>query len=72
MGGKRPRLAAFLRGESNDITAAHQELAMEWAGVAGPNGRGYYDGDKAGNRASVSATRVRQALIAARKELSGR
>lgn len=72
MGGKRPRLAAFLRGESNDITAAHQELAMEWAGVAGPDGRGYYDGDKAGNKASVSATRVRQALIAARKELSGR
>lgn len=72
MGGKRPRLAAFLRGESNDINAAHQELAMEWAGVAGPNGRGYYDGDKAGNKASVSATRVRQALMAARKELSGR
>jgi hypothetical protein len=45
---------------------------MEWAGVAGPSGRGYYDGDKAGNRASVSAERVRQALIQARKQISGR
>lgn len=69
---KRPRLAAYLRGESNDITGAHQDLSMEWAGVAGPSGRGYYDGDKAGNRASVSAERVRQALIQARKQISGR
>jgi len=72
LGGKRERLAAYLRGESNDLTGAHQDLSMEWAGVAGPNGRGYYDGDKAGNRASVGAARVRQALIAARKQLSGR
>jgi hypothetical protein len=72
MGGKRPALARYLRGESNDLNAAHQELSMEWAGVAGPSGRGYYDGDSAGNRASVGAARVRQALIAARKQLSGR
>jgi hypothetical protein len=71
MGGKRPALAAYLRGESNDINAAHRELSMEWAGVAGPGGRGYYDGDSAGNRASVGAARVRQALMAARRQLSG-
>jgi hypothetical protein len=72
LGGKRERLAAYLRGESNDLSGAHQDLSMEWAGVKGPNGRGYYDGDKAGNKASVDAERVRQALIAARKQLSGR
>jgi hypothetical protein len=72
LGGKRPALAAYLRGESNDIAAAHQDLSMEWAGVEGPSGRGYYDGDSAGNRASIGAARVRQALIAARKQLSGR
>jgi hypothetical protein len=72
LGGKRPALAAYLRGESNDINAAHQEISMEWAGVAGPSGRGYYDGDSAGNKASIGAARVRQALIAARKQLSGR
>jgi hypothetical protein len=71
MGGKRPRLAAYLRGESNDLTGAHQELSMEWAGVAGPSGRGYYDGDSAGNRASVGAARVRQSLVNARRQLSG-
>ena len=71
MGGKRPALAAYLRGQSNDINAAHRDLSMEWAGVAGPNGRGYYDGDSAGNRASVGAARVRQALMAARRQLSG-
>jgi hypothetical protein len=71
-GGKRPTLAAYLKGQSNDLNGAHQELAMEWAGVQGPNGRGYYDGDAAGNRASVGAARVRAALIAARRSLSGR
>ena len=69
---KRPKLAAYLRGESNDLNAAHLELSMEWAGVAGPSGRGYHDGDEAGNRASVESQRVREALIAARKQFSGK
>lgn len=72
LGGKRPKLAAYLRGESNDLNGAHRELALEWAGVKGPNGRGAHDRDAAGNLASVSADRVRQALIAARQQLSGR
>jgi hypothetical protein len=69
---KRPKLAAYLRGESNDLNAAQLELSMEWAGVVGPSGRGYYDGDKAGNRASVESQRVRESLIAARKQFSGK
>ena len=72
MGGKRPRLAAYLSGKSNDLNGAHQDLAMEWAAVQGPNGRGYYDGDSAGNHASLSAAKVRQALIEARRQRSGR
>ena len=69
---KRPKLAAYLRGESNDLNAAQLELSMEWAGVVGPSGRGYYDGDRAGNRASVESQRVRESLIAARKQFSGK
>jgi hypothetical protein len=71
-GTKRPRLAAYLRGESDDLRAAHQEISMEWAALQGPNGRGYYDGDKAGNRASISAQQVQQMLIQARQAISGR
>jgi hypothetical protein len=72
MGGKRPALAAYLKGHSNDLNAAHHELSMEWAGVQGPSGRGHYDGDSAGNHASVASSRVRQALIQARRQFSGR
>jgi len=66
-GSKRPRLAAYLRGESNDLNGAHRELSLEWAGVIGPDGRGAYDGDAAGNRGTISAQNIRQALIQARK-----
>lgn len=71
-GGKRPALAAYLKGESNDLNAAHEDLAAEWAAVQRPNGRGRYDGDKGGNHASLSAARVRQALIEARRQRLGR
>jgi hypothetical protein len=71
-GAKRPALAAYLRGESNDLNAAHEDLAAEWAAVQRPNGRGRYDGDKGGNHASLPAARVRQALIEARRQRLGR
>jgi hypothetical protein len=71
-GTKRPKLAAYLRGESDDLRAAHLEISMEWAALQGPNGRGYYDGDKAGNRASIPAQQVQQMLIQARRAISGR
>jgi len=69
---KRPKLAAYLRGMSNDLDAAHRELAMEWAAVIGPDGRGYYDDDSAGNRGTIGAQRVRAALQAARKQFSAK
>jgi hypothetical protein len=68
---KRPVLRDYLKGLNNNINGAHREMSLEWAAVQGPNGRGAYDGDSAGNHASLSASRVRQALIAARKAISG-
>lgn len=72
-GSKRPALAAYIRGESNDLNAAHWDIASEWAALQAPNGRGVYDGDKGGNMASIPAARVRAALQEARRAfLSGR
>lgn len=68
---KRPALRDYLLGKNNDLMTAHRELAREWAAVAGPEGYGYYDNDKAGNKASLEAKRVQQALVAARKQISG-
>ena len=72
LGGKRPALAAYLKGTSNDINAAQLDLAKEWASIAGPDGRGFYDGDAAGNRASTAVVEVQQALKAARAAISGK
>ena len=69
---KQPALREYLWGRSNNLDAAHRAIAGEWAGLQGPSGRGHYDGDSAGNRASVKAAQVRQALIDARRAISGR
>jgi hypothetical protein len=67
---KRPILRDYLLGKNNDVNAAQDELAYEWAAVKDPSGRGKYDRDKAGNRASIDAQKARNALIAARNALS--
>jgi hypothetical protein len=67
---KRPILRDYLLGKNNDVDAAQNELAYEWAAVKDPSGRGKYDRDKAGNRASIDAQKARNALIAARNALS--
>lgn len=72
IGTKRPELAAYLNGTSDDLNAAHQAIANEWASIQGPSGRGSYDGDSAGNYASTSGDAVRQLLIKARSEISGK
>lgn len=69
---KQPALREYLAGRSNNLEAAHRAIAGEWAGLQGPSGRGHYDGDSAGNRASVKAAQVRQALIDARRAITGR
>jgi hypothetical protein len=68
---KREALRDYLTGKSSDVNRAHLDLAREWAAVQGPSGRGVYDGDAAGNRASIPAARVRQALIKARQAITG-
>ena len=68
---KQPALRDYLTGVSNDLNAAHAAIANEWAGLQGPSGRGHYDGDSAGNKASVKAAAVRQALIKARQAIAG-
>jgi hypothetical protein len=68
---KRPALRDYLLGKNNDLRTAHAEMAREWAAIQGPEGRGYYDNDKAENFASIQAKRVQQALVAARKQISG-
>ncbi len=69
LGTKRRKLAAYLKGESNDLDAAQIDLAHEWASVPLPDGRGAYDGDAAGNRANKNVPIFRQTLQNARQAL---
>ena len=69
-GKKRPNLTAYLLGKSDDLNAAHEDLALEFAAIQGPDGKGRYDDDKSGNVARIKAALVKQALIKARKEIS--
>jgi len=69
-GKKRPNLTAYLLGESDDLNAAHEDLALEFAAIQGPDGKGRYDDDKSGNVARIKAALVKKALIKARKEIS--
>ena len=68
-GRKRSSLAAYLTGRSDDLKAAHEDLALEFAAIQGPDGKGMYDNDKAGNFARIDAGLVREALINARNLL---
>jgi hypothetical protein len=67
---KRPILRDYLLGKNNDVDAAQDELASEWAAVKDSSGRGRHEGGKGNNRASIDAQRARNALIAARNALS--
>lgn len=65
---KRPKLAAYIKGEADDLDAALLELAKEFASIPASNihndkmgrvrGSGFYDGDKAGNKATGGEARV--------------
>lgn len=59
---KRPALDAYLSGKSNDRESALRDLAREFASIPGPNGRGMYDNDRAGNRASGGMEKVDRVL----------
>lgn len=71
IGTKRPKLAAYLKGRTSAIGEAQIDLAHEWASLPLPNGKGAYDGDSAGNKASKKVAEVQAALMEARKGLVG-
>lgn len=61
-GVKRPRLTAYLNGESNDLTAAAEDFSLEFASVANPRtGITSYPG-VGGNAASISSNSVMDIL----------
>ena len=69
LGSKRPALAAYLQGKSDNLVAAHQAMCQEWAGVVCPTGQGFYDGS-ANNRASGDVEEVQAQLRRARENLA--
>jgi len=63
---KRPALAAFLAGKSNNLHAAMLEFSMEWASMPNPNtGQSYYG---QGNASSHTIEQVKTALLQSRSE----
>ena len=72
LGGKRPRLRDYLLGKNATLDQAQTDLALEWASLPLPNGRGAYDGDSAGNRAKGDVTEVRATLEKVRARLAGK
>lgn len=67
-GKKRPRLAAYLQGRNNNIDAALDDLALEWASVASASGGSAYAG-VGNNAASISRGSARQQLVQLRQQL---
>jgi peptidoglycan hydrolase-like protein with peptidoglycan-binding domain len=63
---KRPQVKDYITGETNGaagLQGAQLALAREFASVADPRtGRSVYDGDSAGNSASITAAQVGTAL----------
>lgn len=70
IGSKRPELAKYLRGQSNNVDRALDDLALEWASVATRSGGTAYP-TVGGNRASIGRDRARQVLQQARASFMG-
>jgi len=67
---KRPMLMDYLEGKSDDEDAAVLAMAKEFAALPMTSGKGYHDGDSAGNLAKGGkdkAEEVREALRGTRK-----
>lgn len=64
----RENLSKFLKGMSNNIEKAVDELAMEFASVEYRGGKSYYDDGV--NSASISRAKAKRALLSAREALS--
>lgn len=65
VGTKRPKLADYLNGRSNNLDGALDDLALEWASVKNRDGRSAYAG-VGNNAASISRERAAQVLQQAR------
>ena len=66
LGTKRPKLAAYIKGESDDINTAMLEFSKEFASVPDPStGKSYYAGS--GNKAQHTVAETREALQRARE-----
>ena len=69
---KRPQVRAYITGETGGaegLQSAQLALAREFASIADPRtGKSYYDGDSAGNSASISANQVAGALNQMREQ----
>lgn len=69
---KRPTIHAYITGRSEGavgLQRAQIALAQEFASVADPRtGRSYYEGDSAGNSASITAPAAARALDAMRQQ----
>ena len=64
-GTKRPKLAAYLRGENDNIDVAMQEFAKEWASIPVPStGLSHYASK--GNKAKHTVEETKQILQSAR------
>lgn len=69
LGTKRPELAAYLKGESDNLEAAMLEFSKEWASVPNPQtGKSYYEGT--GNKASHTVEETAAILQSARNAMS--
>ena len=62
----RENVSRFLQGTGDNIEAAIDEMAQEFASIEYKNGRSYYNDGV--NKASISREQVRAALLAAREE----
>jgi len=64
---KRPKVGAYLNGKSDDIEAALDELAKEFASFEYRGGRSYYSDGV--NKASIMRTKAAAALRSARQDM---
>ena len=66
---KRPVVGEYLRGNSENLGHALDELAREWASIEYRNGRGYHD-HIGGNRAHITRVDTKQVLNEIRDTLT--
>ncbi len=62
----------YILGKSDDLDAALLDIAKEFAAAPMANGKGFYDGDEAGNKANIDLVSLKAKLQLARKQLTGK